>query len=485
MKKRTQQKGEWMAFEWPGVYYYQIIVPAPAWAYDFAKYTDGLSKMAIVHERGTSSLYVIREEYEEIGEQFFKKVKRNPGIMYVPLRRVHTAAQEIFQLGKSWNFKDLDALSDGELLKLHKSLFRWDQQLWCEGQIQNMLELHNNYLTQYVKSVVAAAFPEDKRSEIFGVLTTGAYQTITERHDHDFVKIVSHYAAYKKFGELEKKVNSFWKRYTWMTHGWAGPAISRETFLENIQTSRKQPSVIRDLVRRRKDRKTRLVEQKKIYKKFSKDNRKLVMLLRDLLDAKAERVDAHSQTYFLANKIHASIARRTGLSINQIRSAPQGEVKGILRQPDSAMLNKVWDYVLIWYEQGVPEKRMVGTMARRKFNYIKKRLPVIQETDEISGELAYPGNVKGNVRIILNIKDAPQFQEGEILVTRITDPSYVSIMKKAKAIITDIGGITSHAAIVSRELQKPCVVGTKIGTKVLKDGDRVEVDAEKGVIKKL
>jgi len=74
---------------------------------------------------------------------------------------------------------------------------------------------------------------------------------------------------------------------------------------------------------------------------------------------------------------------------------------------------------------------------------------------------------------------------GDILVSHMTDPEIVVAMKKAGAIITDMGGITCHAAIVSRELGIPCVIGTKIATKVFKDGDEVEVDATKGVVRKL
>ena len=141
--------------------------------------------------------------------------------------------------------------------------------------------------------------------------------------------------------------------------------------------------------------------------------------------------------------------------------------------------------MLLWYEGKNSPKKYTGQAARNKFNYVKKRLPKIKAVNELKGELAYPGNVKGRVRLILNIKDAGKFKAGEVLVTRITDPSYVPIMKKAKAIITDIGGITSHAAIMSRELQRPCVVGTRIGTRILKTGDKVAINAEKGIIKKL
>lgn len=74
---------------------------------------------------------------------------------------------------------------------------------------------------------------------------------------------------------------------------------------------------------------------------------------------------------------------------------------------------------------------------------------------------------------------------GDILVSIATDPDIVPAMKKAAAIVTEQGGVTSHAAIVSRELNIPCVIGTKIATRVLKDGDRVEVDANKGIVKKI
>lgn len=76
-----------------------------------------------------------------------------------------------------------------------------------------------------------------------------------------------------------------------------------------------------------------------------------------------------------------------------------------------------------------------------------------------------------------------KMKEGNILVAMATNPTFVPVMRKAGAIVTDMGGLTCHAAIVSREWGIPCVVGTKIATKVLKDGDLVEVDANKGIVK--
>jgi phosphohistidine swiveling domain-containing protein len=101
----------------------------------------------------------------------------------------------------------------------------------------------------------------------------------------------------------------------------------------------------------------------------------------------------------------------------------------------------------------------------------------------IKGNVACKGFVKGKVRILHNTSELGLFKDGEVLVTAMTTPEYVSIMKKALAIVTDEGGISCHAAIVSRELKIPCIIGTKNATKVLKTGDMVEVDAEKGIVR--
>lgn len=103
---------------------------------------------------------------------------------------------------------------------------------------------------------------------------------------------------------------------------------------------------------------------------------------------------------------------------------------------------------------------------------------------EFKGQIANAGKATGRVKIgtpytfeRLNLK------KGDVLVTGMTTPESVIYIKKALAIITDEGGMLCHAAIISRELGIPCIIGTKIATQVLKDGDLVDVDANKGVVK--
>ncbi|EWG07031.1 MAG: phosphoenolpyruvate synthase [Candidatus Aramenus sulfurataquae] len=112
----------------------------------------------------------------------------------------------------------------------------------------------------------------------------------------------------------------------------------------------------------------------------------------------------------------------------------------------------------------------------------EKEVEVPERKVLVKGLPASPGIASGRARILLDVKDAKDFQKGDILVTKMTDPDWVPIMKIASAIVTDEGGITSHAAIVSRELGIPAVVGTKEGTKVIKDGQDITVDATRGVV---
>lgn len=108
----------------------------------------------------------------------------------------------------------------------------------------------------------------------------------------------------------------------------------------------------------------------------------------------------------------------------------------------------------------------------------------IKKTSFVTGLIANVGKASGKARIA----DAYSFdkvKKGEILITPETTPDAVPYLRGVKAIVTDEGGITSHAAIISRELNKPCIIGTKIATKIFRTGDRVEVDAYKGVVRKL
>lgn len=140
----------------------------------------------------------------------------------------------------------------------------------------------------------------------------------------------------------------------------------------------------------------------------------------------------------------------------------------------------------IWILQARPE---TVWSRRNKENGAPKEEKKAVTTDRkviVKGLPASPGNVSGRVHVILDPSHIDEFKEGEILVTEMTAPDWVPAMKKAKAIVTDSGGMTCHASIVSRELGIPCIVGTKsrgeAATAVIPDGIDVTIDATHGVV---
>ena len=132
---------------------------------------------------------------------------------------------------------------------------------------------------------------------------------------------------------------------------------------------------------------------------------------------------------------------------------------------------------------------LAGKTEESKYSlYYEEDIPTYYSPEEESGQVllkglgASPGVYFGKVKLIPTKEDIGRIEIGDILVTKMTSPDFVPAMKKAGAIVTDFGGSTSHAAIVSRELGIPCIVGTNEATKKLSEGMKITVDAIRGII---
>jgi pyruvate,water dikinase len=133
----------------------------------------------------------------------------------------------------------------------------------------------------------------------------------------------------------------------------------------------------------------------------------------------------------------------------------------------------------VWTEK---MKEHIFTVKKETREIKHKVEPRKERIKLLSGLPASPGTAAGTAHVILDASEASKFSKNEILVTEMTTPDWVPVMRKAAAIVTDSGGVTCHAAIVSRELGIPCVVGTRDGTKLLKTGQYITVDAYRGNI---
>lgn len=124
----------------------------------------------------------------------------------------------------------------------------------------------------------------------------------------------------------------------------------------------------------------------------------------------------------------------------------------------------------------ITQTRAVTTQAKKEEEVKPKGEPILK------GLGASPGSASGTVRIVKTLEDLIKIQQGDILVTKMTSPDMVVTMNRCAAIITNEGGMTCHAAIVTREMGIPCIVGTGNGTEVLKDGETITVNASNGLV---
>lgn len=182
--------------------------------------------------------------------------------------------------------------------------------------------------------------------------------------------------------------------------------------------------------------------------------------------------------------------RRFGVSKKDLRMYDDCELEKLvltnstlsqqtLKNREKGFVKFLFDGKISTYEGSKAEKFML------------KIYEIHNQSEELTGMVACRGYAVGKA-IVLSYKNAENHSEkiskmrgGEIIVTEMTRPNIVVACEKAGAIVTDEGGITCHAAIISREFGIPCIVGTDIATEVIKDGDHVEVDANKGIVRKL
>lgn len=196
---------------------------------------------------------------------------------------------------------------------------------------------------------------------------------------------------------------------------------------------------------------------------------------------KTERLDILSLCDSRVNELYKETATLLSIDINQLVCMTSAEIIASLRSGSpvvSAELRKTRmdAYCLLLHNKKIAFYQP-STNAEKDTNGQQ-----ITVGTTIQGVVASSGVTKGKVRILLDTNSLKELQTGDILVTTMTRPEMGAVLDKAGAFITDEGGLMCHAAIISREMKKPCIIGTENATKILQTGMTVEVDAKKGIV---
>ena len=184
---------------------------------------------------------------------------------------------------------------------------------------------------------------------------------------------------------------------------------------------------------------------------------------------------------YILIKIIEKISDELGIDTELLKYSLHNEIMSVIKKDDKVLseIKKRKEGLVSFSQKTTEPKTFSGSIAKEYFDIIEKTITA----SEIKGTTASPGKAIGTAKIILNQSDFSKMENGDVIVASMTRPEYVSIMKMASAIVTDEGGITCHAAIVSRELNIPCITGTQIASRSIKDGDLIDVNADHGLVK--
>ncbi|MDD5566991.1 MAG: PEP-utilizing enzyme [Patescibacteria group bacterium] len=218
--------------------------------------------------------------------------------------------------------------------------------------------------------------------------------------------------------------------------------------------------------------------------KFTEHFYSTVNFLSRLGNFRDERKAYNQMASNVLQKFAKEFSRRTRLTVEEVERLFHWEIEKIFRLTPKFIKNiKNRRQPVFYYLKDLDNFiEFYGETGRNLNNYLKNK---IKENAKLTGRSAYPGIVKGTVRIVRDKRDFHKMKPGNILVAPNTRPEYSPIMKIAAAVVADEGGLTCHTAIVAREFKIPTVVGVQGAVNILKDGDRVEVDAKQGIVKKI
>lgn len=372
--------------------------------------------------------------------------------------------------------KDLNNLSDEELLLWSDQIVDlYKNKVSMPGFIDGFMFYADSRLDELLKD-----FCENnnipKYQEVYTILSAAVEPSFLNEEEED-LKLI--YSKTQVGEEAEKLKTEHLKKYSYIKSSYAGYEEYRsddlEKQLEEFETH--LPETI-DFELNKKSKN----ELKNKYN-FT-DEITAIAELSELLIKWQDQRKQYTLTFVtLRHKLLEEIVRRINIDLELLRyvCGPQ-EIKDVLKgKLSSAILEDRKKHSVFLNEDGGVVEVLSGNDAKEFFDEVSAL--DVDDIKEIKGIVASLGNARGNVKIVKSVDDIKKIESGDILVAGMTRPEHVVGMKKAGAIVTDDGGITCHAAIVSRELKKPCIIGTKISTKVLKDGMKVEVDADNGVVK--
>lgn len=446
-------------------------------------------KVMSIYDGYNLKFYYGEKDSEQVSQAILDKIL-SEGFGQKINQEIRTVADQLEELTKELEKDRLKAKSPEELSTLYATLDEVHTTFYAWCWLPNAVDMFHPHFTEHLKSVLREKLEsEAKVNEALVALSFWPEKSFVQEETESLTELAMLKAGVEgASGDFEELLKQHHEKYFFLKHLWIGK--------DGVSTMDEYRQMVDELIAQ-EDPKALREQEEQIYTDAVKarDHWKAELNLTDdqqaIFDVYAEF--AFTKTYrrrvqllwaYKMDFLFEELAERFGISFMEARFLLPEEVANALAEGLSDELKGIVSERVkhcVYYAEKDLDVVTIGAECEMFEKTLVKE--EVGDIKEVKGQVACLGRVEGVVKIVNVPEDMAKVNDGDILVSIATNPDIVPAMKKAAAFVTEQGGITSHAAIVAREMAKPCVIGTKIATQVFKDGDRVEVDAENGIVR--
>lgn len=432
--------------------------------------------------KGLANIHIDPISDAKISRSIYLKIVQG-GYFSTIERQVAFRAHILITFARKLRSASYTTPSNEHLAKLYTTFCEKFMQMRMYSSLPTALEHESNRWTKLLTSIIKRKIPDaQEQQRVFSILTTPERMSYL----YDFETVAARLGLRQARGKnIQKELKKFVERYAWIRYTFSGIPITVADAQKTIRSLGKTEKDFRALLQKRsrylpslRREKQKLLRQYR----FSKQDAAFFAIGANIVFLKYFRKGIFAESYYSVEFLLAAIGRRIGCSTDEVAALLPHEVLAGLRVGHVSQDLPRFRVRQSWLLSADGHTYAVGNSL---VPLIKSRIEQQKNATSIQGQVAYSGKVQGTVKIVNAVADMKKMRAGDVLVSRSTNPSLLPAMHQASAFVTDIGGLTCHAAIIAREMKKPCIVGTKSATMLLKDGDKVEVDAKQGVVRKL
>lgn len=463
LKKISSKK--WYVQSFNGLPFYLLCAAAPTgWMVKQAvgkNYTHFLFQF----NSGRGQMYYDLTDLQKVGDAYYKTIKNVAA--FRQLKNKYNKIQKLAET-KIPNYKNLKSLPTHLLISLEQSMR--DALIYSVGY-SHLIEAVSFVSEQRLTDILKTKGSLSQKN--LHLLTSPTQVSFLSQAQSDLWRIKNLKRSLRQAAIKEFLKNYFWIENTYIE----GRNLTKKEVISKAQRQKRPILGQLSSVHREKARLLKNLG-------FTSTQKFVVQTIELCTAWQDERKKNILRNIGRMEPVVKELAKRSGITIEQFK----------FLLPEELTQKKLLDKVFIAQVKKRPPRCVYYATPKDTIIFLGKDYDSFEQKQnrssgdlghELRGSVACKGLAKGEVRICQSIKDIKAFKANEVLVASMTRPEHLSAMQKAAAIVTDEGGITGHAAIVSRELGIPCVIGTKIATKIFKNGEVVEVDANNGIVKLL